>query len=550
MTAKASLLWEIRKRFWSRWQVFRFWVAGPKRIGQPPVTDAPIGLKPFAKLYPRIPMKKVMVFDELPNKRAALGMRILVGLGIWIERYLFSQMEKDAPEINEDPLTALNEGLLSMHINAFRAPRRPPVFRTEEAPDLGILAMQTPLTVFLERASEGELMWDFSFLGKYEHQEGLRSIGVKVLFSDPMEGASPRSPETADYEYGMILPGDERWEDSNQPRPLKIISDEYGEVLPGEECWEDSVLLAICAGMTHLALTRHFNYVHLISGNHWEVAARNCLAIGDPVYHLIWPQVFDSCYTNYGVTRVQMLPEGDFVNMFSFTHRGLMDYFDEMYELYDWQVMDPVADWARRGLDHIQPDPDYWLFQHNLQELFGVMRTHADRHIRHYYKDDESLQEDKAVRGWLTHLHDIVPGGIGEELVENPTREALARLIGAYIYEGNSVHEMAGTHLWDYQLWADKCPTRIYRNGQRVPVDVYQRVINNNFALQLERAPMLDNYRGSAMDEAGRGLFTRFTIDCRSLQASYDVARWSCPYNEDEAPWRMEPRNMTISMNG
>ena len=62
--------------------------------------------------------------------------------------------------------------------------------------------------------------------------------------------------------------------------------------------------------------------MHLISGNHWDVATRNRLQADHPLYRLVWPHVFNSLYTNYGVTRVQMLPNGDFVNMFSFTHEG------------------------------------------------------------------------------------------------------------------------------------------------------------------------------------------------------------------------------------
>ena len=69
--------------------------------------------------------------------------------------------------------------------------------------------------------------------------------------------------------------------------------------------------LAVCAAPSHLALIRHFNYVHLISVNNWDIATRNHWPTGHPVYQLEWPHIFNSLYTNYGVTRVQMLPDGD-----------------------------------------------------------------------------------------------------------------------------------------------------------------------------------------------------------------------------------------------
>ena len=118
----------------------------------------------------------------------------------------------------------------------------------------------------------------------------------------------------------------------------------------------------------------------------------------------------------------------------------------------------------------------------------------------------------------------------------------MARVIAAYIYEGNTIHDLAGTTLWDYQLWADRNPTRIYKDGRRMPVDVLQRLINNNFALQIKRAPMLADYGQVALDGKGAALFTLFYEDCKALQDRYDQA--------EAGPWRMEPKNLEISMNG
>jgi hypothetical protein len=462
-------------------------------------------------------MHNVRVYERLPKEEARLGMRVLVQVGLFLNRRL-PQMTPDLPEIHEDINEAMKFGLTSDYRNTFRAPRLPLAFSGQGPPNLEDLAVESPYSVFLERGEDGQLQWDFQMLGEFEHQPGLRSLGLRVVFSES--------------------------DDARRLTTTKIISEEYGEVSAGSEDWDASRLLAVCAATTHMSLTRHFNYVHLISGNHWDVATRNFLPSTHRLYRLLWPHLFNSLYTNHAIARVQLLPDGDYVNMFSFTHDGLMKYYDAMYECYDIRVTDPEVDWKRRGLTGTAFDcPTH----DNLVDLFDVMHAHAKRYIYAYYASDTEIQRDTDVTNWIKALNGLVPNGIGGTLAEEVTRDGLARAIGAYMFEGNTIHELSGTALWDYQLWADKNPTRIYQNGRRIPLDVYQRIINNNFALQLERAPLLANYGHVTQDQLGRNLFTRFCVECRELQVRYSLGRWHSGVADS---WKMEPRQLEISMNG
>lgn len=38
-------------------------------------------------------------------------------------------------------------------------------------------------------------------------------------------------------------------------------------VRPSDKDWEEPKALVICAATTHMSLTRHFNYLHLVSGD-------------------------------------------------------------------------------------------------------------------------------------------------------------------------------------------------------------------------------------------------------------------------------------------
>ena len=152
------------------------------------------------------------------------------------------------------------------------------------------------------------------------------------------------------------------------------------------------------------------------------------------------------------------------------------------------------------------------------------------------------------MRSWLGALDAAIPNGIGAVLADGISRAGLARLIGGYIFEGNTRHDLAGTTLWDYQLWADKNPTRVLRNGKSVGVDVYQRVVNNNFGLQLKRAELLNDYSYLATAQRGAAAFHQFFDECKTLQRKYDDEL--AGLDPGATTWCMQPKNLEISMNG
>jgi hypothetical protein len=512
MTETIPRSWKAKRWLWTRWHTLRYSLAKPQNIGPPKLNKEQINTVALEDSHPEIQAKSVQVFATLPNDEKSFGMRTSVAVALFLNRFL-RPMRSGLPEIDSDINKALAFGLSGGYAEGFRAPVLPDIYVGEGTPELGDLAVQSPYSVFLERGSDGTLQMDFRVLGRFEHQPGLRSLGAIVRFSEV--------------------------HDSGRLTAVEIESEEYGTVHRGDSNWEASEALAVCAATTHMSLTRHFNYVHLISGDHWETATRNNLPANHPLYRLVWPHIFNSLFTNYAITAVQMLPDGDFVNMFSFTHKGLMGYYDLMYEAYDISMTDPEADWERRGLAGSTFDAPS---QENLCELFNVMFEHTKRYVSAYYESDEELQNDAAVVAWMEGLDALIPNGLNGALSGGLTRDGVARVVAAYIYEGNTIHDLTGTSLWDYQLWVDRNPVRIYTDGRRLPVDVYQRLIVNNFALQIKRAPMLASYEQVASDDKGASLFRQFYQECQSLQEEYDQT--------EAGPWRMEPKNLEISMNG
>ena len=146
------------------------------------------------------------------------------------------------------------------------------------------------------------------------------------------------------------------------------------------------------------------------------------------------------------------------------------------------------------------------------------------------------------MRAWIDGLERHVPGGVGKLLGEDVTVEGIVRLVAGFIYLGSVEHEVLGTGLWDYQLWTHVQPTRIYRSGRRESVDVFQRLVNYNFILNVRRSPLCADFSHTAHDQEGKRAFRTFLADLQALQEKLDA--------EEPACWKVSPKILESGVNG
>jgi arachidonate 15-lipoxygenase len=250
-----------------------------------------------------------------------------------------------------------------------------------------------------------------------------------------------------------------------------------------------------------------------------------------------------------------MVPGGDFETIFSFRHDGLCRLFEDTYQKFDFLVNDPVKDAERRGvrggeLGFKTPT------QENLEDLFEVFKRHAERYLLVYYRSDGTIQnqgslnlptrgnrvlsQDQHVYQWLKDLNRLIPNGIPVK-PGNVTQVDVARLIANFIYLVTVRHEMLGTFLWNYQLWTHRQPVRLYLDGRREPLDVYQRLINANFNLNVKRLPLVNDYSYLAVDEPGRDAFRQFESELRQLDQKMNDDPW--------AIWKIYPKMLEVNIN-
>jgi arachidonate 15-lipoxygenase len=123
----------------------------------------------------------------------------------------------------------------------------------------------------------------------------------------------------------------------------------------------------------------------------------------------------------------------------------------------------------------------------------------------------------------------------------NVNFDRLARLVANCIYLASAQHEILGSFLWNYQSWTHRQPVRVYASGQPEPMDVYQRLINANFNLNVTRRALIHDFSYLALDELGLAAMRRFNQQLLALQT--DMAR------EPWAVWKLYPRDLKVNIN-
>jgi Lipoxygenase len=501
-------MWSLRRTFWNLLSVVKFRANLPRTAPEPVADRRPVRTRPLKDRYPGIPISKIPVHDHIPPDETMKARLLFTKVQAWLYR-VFPPTQPGLPEIDPDPRRAVDRAITWGHTWQLRRPDVPPEY--EEPVDLGHLAVAGPYACYLRAAGDG-YEWDFDFLKGYEHHPGLRSLACRVVF---------------------------RVEEDAERLSAVEIESELGVSRPGDGPWVEARRIALAAATNHLSLIRHFNWVHLAAVASFATATRNTLPADHPVRRVLWPHMWGTQYSNELVTKILLMKGGDLESVFSFTHSGLCDLFDDSYGRFDILVMNPVADAEERGIlggGFALP------YLENRAAHYDVFHAHADRFLRLYYDSDDAMRADSDVQAWVEGLERHVPGGVGKLLGKEVTLDGIIRLVAGFIYFGSVEHEVLGTGLWDYQLWTHVQPTRIYRSGRRESVDVFQRLVNYNFILNVRRSPMCSDFSVMARDPAGKQAFRTFLEDLRALQARLD--------KEEPAPWKVCPEILESGVNG
>jgi len=504
------ICWFLRRAFWNLFTFVKFFFARPVKIPRPPAKSNPIKPKPMSQAIPYVAVHKVMVCPPADIPKDERTWVPTMAYRVQVRLYtVFSPMQRGLPPISADPQSALKHAFNGLRRKSFHDPELPAEYLG--SPDLGSLAVRGPFACYTQRPRKNAPWeWDLRMLDGYEHHPGLVNIGSRVLFrEDPIRRALQA------YRIECAL----------------------GKIEPTNPEWDQACKIALCAASTHLSLVRHFNWVHLAGGAQLAIATRNSLPTNHSLFRLLWPYIFGTMQSNDMVTRGQMAPGGDFETTFSFTFKGMCELFDDTYTQYQHSVNDPEKDGNSRyvhGVSFATPTQD------NLKQLFDVMHQFVCDYLKIYYADTKAVQNDANVMGWLDELNVLLPNGVDVNR-KNVTWDTFARMLAGQLYLVTVQHEILGSHMWNYQLWIHRQPARIYQDFRSEPLDVYQRLVNANYILNVHRRRLMHNFNDIALDDYARAAMLRFQGELLALQARMD--------SHPHAIWRLYPRELKVNIN-
>lgn len=514
MTAATSVGWKARRAFWGALSRLKFSATAPLTVPSPIDDPRSIVPVPFRDRYPDIPIDGVYVADHAPADETDVKVRLFCALQAWLTRR-FAPMQPGVPPVDADPLMALATAYPAANRRLYRAPVRPEGY---DPVDLGLLAVASPYACYLHRVEDHapgqpRYRWDLEELGAYACHPGVRSPWAVVDFAP---------------------------DDSGNALRATCIRSALGSVEPHDPRWAGAQRVALCAVSTHLTLVRHFNWLHLVCGASAAIATHNCLPPEHPVRTLLQPHLYATHFGNEIVTRIALAPGGDFESIFSFTHEAMCRLFSDTAGAFDLRMIHPERDAERRGVVDV---PGGAPALENRLDLWRVIHDHVERFVSLYFARDDDLRRDLHYTRWLDVLTESIPLGV-RELVGTPvTLEGSVELLATLVYMTTVEHEIVDANIFDYQLWNDVQPARVYETGIGEPLDVYQRLVDYNFILSVNRTPLMSDFSSLVPehDGAGRAAFVEFRKDLSALQSRMS--------DLPAATWRIEPRGLRANMN-
>jgi hypothetical protein len=512
------LKWFLRSGIWDLMTLIKFFFAKPENIRLPKATWGHITPTPVDKAIPYLPLTKVMVCPraQIPRDERKPVPTKFYEIQVWLYK-TYSAMQPGLPPISADPNVALKRAFNGLRRKLFHDPELPAEYLG--SPDLGSLAVRGPYACYTRRPRKNApWQWDLRMLDKYEHHAELVKLGSRVLFrEDPVR----RSLQA--YRIECALGNGRR------------------AITPTDPEWDQACKIALCAATTHLSLVRHFNWVHLAGGAQLAIATRNSLPKDHALFRLLWPYVVGTLQSNDMVTRGQMARGGDFETTFSLTFEGMCELFDDTYDQYQHSVNDPEEDGKSRQLRGANFDTPT---QQNLEELFDVIHNFVCDYLEIYFPQNatgaKDVRRDPATLAWLRELNTCLPNGVGVDPARFAWKE-LARMLAGQLYLVTVQHEILGSFMWNYQLWTHRQPARIYHDFRSEPLDVYQRLVNANYILNVHRRALIHNFNDLALDDRARAAMSRFQSELLELQAKMD--------SHPRAVWRVYPRGLKVNIN-
>ena len=499
-----SLDWQVRKLFWTvLWCVMVMLQGWPRRTPMPRREKA-IRLLSAPETYSDFRAPTLVVPDNVPVAEKALPNQVIVQM-VHLLQDLYPVVASHQAPAHLDPQVRLNKAYTLPYRLIRDAPRwHSDLLAASKSKNLlGALASGGPFAKLLQRADQNGSRYaiDLSHFSNYEVREGFCQLGSRLLFEAP-EG---RLVITAiEYEGERIAPHDAKWDFAER--------------------------IAIAGLNTHVTVWRQGMEYHVGGLAPVPVLIHNLLPPTHPMRRLLAPHVNQTLTTNFH-THLTLRRSGFDVTGFTFPYSTILRYYDDGAGGFDINRLDVEADTRRRGI------PDSLDYPYLLQALryYRLFEKYVRRYVEHYYRSDDALQSDAAVRDWFEALDWTIVRGV-RSYVPELSCEGLIKLCTLLIYSLSVGH--TENSLFSHAVFM---PTTVRRDGLQPSVGEIQNILNFQFLITAPSTLLVSDVSHLALDATAGSIMRDYHRSLLALQEEME--------REPSRHWQLFPSEVEASVS-
>jgi hypothetical protein len=429
-TPLSKVLFHGKKQFWAnfaagvtRVPAVKVTAPGDERLPIGTIGDQIVGAKGIELAYPTALPRS----DHWPIKNFAFA------AVRWLNTFM-SLRQKDLPsvapgDVANDPVTA------KLAQRGIAPPRMPQEIIDRPLEAIGAMALKGPFASYIEKAPGSDTTYqiDMSWMSQYPVQAGLAALGFRAKF-----------------EY-----------DADEARMVPTSIEYQGKTINRDDAdWEFAHRAALATMSTAMVAVRHLGEVHMVMGG-LMTGLNTHLPKEHPIRLLMHPHSTATLGANMEISNLIESSASTFPHIFSFDADTVKRMISDRIRDFDLSVMDPVKSAANRGMDSQVKYP----YLENVGAIHEVIAKYVSSFVDQYYPTEQSVQNDAHLKNWYDELNRYIPNGV-QNHAGAFSKEAVKKLVTAYIYAAAVEHENVGNISYDYTTDQGYVPAKVGAYGE------------------------------------------------------------------------------------
>lgn len=180
---------------------------------------------------------------------------------------------------------------------------------------------------------------------------------------------------------------------------------------------------------------------------------------------------------------------------------------------FNFNMLNPHLNLASRGMN----DTEFrYPYADNAKRIWDLTTRYVENYVDNYYSE-HSLVSDKPMQDWYINVLKYLPNA-NTTLPSALTRDGLVNLLTGFIYSDSFGHYTTGVEIFNWGVWANLVPAKVYSDGSRPRIGDVTHTLNLLSATQpTERLIMSADYFSQfAFDDAGKKIMNEYAASLRA----------------------------------